>query len=428
MFRLPDELLAEIFFEYSLDYADAPMLLSSVCRPFRDILLHSPDVWTQLNISLSTWNARAMAKKVAIWLKRSGACLIQLDISLSLNQHSTDVGSSLEPVITLLQQNRSRFISLEVHSPTGALSHRFLEALYPCSSDLDVLCHAQNSLRLESLKIDIAREHSTSTHTFLPSLTSMYHLKSLELVNHFIPLPATTEAHFLHLRSISIIRPLRASPLPATQLLQLLQAAPMLSDIHIETRVMAPRMGQRLPPPVETVLPQVRRLTLRANNMSLLLGPMVLPALEDLHLHDLNGKGERSAQKLSGAVRRVLASVDAPFCRLRELELSGVSLRMDSEGEQATDWAWCIQRMWKVERLRLIDTDGNALFSHLTHTEEGGEACGGSLFPQLKVMELERSTVSEPVVKAWQKSRPTVFIHDLTPTWSTEPHSAPIVF
>lgn len=94
---LPVELLIHIFLslaETSSDYPLAPLLLSQVCRFWRDIVLHSPHVWRYIFLHDSRPIA-ALRAQAELWVERS------LTHPLDIHVHLTN-GDNLLPLLSPL--------------------------------------------------------------------------------------------------------------------------------------------------------------------------------------------------------------------------------------------------------------------------------------------------------------------------------------
>ncbi|KAG2031271.1 hypothetical protein BDR03DRAFT_973045, partial [Suillus americanus] len=85
IWRLPTEILSEIFLyclpeDEHLVYTSrqAPMLLTKICRQWREVAVGLPMLWSrlQLEVKHDDWQQRAFCYDS--WLKRSGGCLLSL--------------------------------------------------------------------------------------------------------------------------------------------------------------------------------------------------------------------------------------------------------------------------------------------------------------------------------------------------------------
>ncbi|KAG2145450.1 uncharacterized protein EDB93DRAFT_1151104 [Suillus bovinus] len=105
LWRLPTEILSQIFIHclpetkllLSPSTLKAPMLLTGICRRWREVTLGTPDLWCRLYVEVDDRDWEQAAFCYDLWLKRSRG----RPLSLALGRyHSTKLRSLLQPYIT----------------------------------------------------------------------------------------------------------------------------------------------------------------------------------------------------------------------------------------------------------------------------------------------------------------------------------------
>ncbi|KAJ3853435.1 hypothetical protein EV368DRAFT_81572 [Lentinula lateritia] len=164
--KLPAETLAEIFVHcLSTDrypwrtLKEAPLLLTMVCREWRDIAIKIPSLWNSFHIHIvSQPTLRCWEKGIAGWIARSG--VLPLYVSLCINKIRPILIDEASILRTLMK-----------------FSSRFREAVF----DLDAVffpmlgCHFPLTFpMLESLSISIPNSNSRDTLTAIPLVGPPY--------------------------------------------------------------------------------------------------------------------------------------------------------------------------------------------------------------------------------------------------------------
>ncbi|KAG0706514.1 hypothetical protein DFH29DRAFT_1076953 [Suillus ampliporus] len=105
LWRMPTEILSQIFHHclpdfYSLPLLSiAPLLLTRVCRRWREVAIGTPNLWCKLHVSFAPrdhWEQQALCYHS--WLKRSRGCPISLNVSRGGND-LTKLQSLLQPYV-----------------------------------------------------------------------------------------------------------------------------------------------------------------------------------------------------------------------------------------------------------------------------------------------------------------------------------------
>ncbi|KAK7048685.1 hypothetical protein R3P38DRAFT_2870892 [Favolaschia claudopus] len=121
MRRTPDDILFEIFFSCLpvthnalIDPAEAPLLLTRICRRWRAVAYSTPALWTSIHIPAShaqehLWVSPdylfGLGKAVEAWFQRSAHCPLSVSLVFpSLRETGTDVAAVAEQSEELLSQ------------------------------------------------------------------------------------------------------------------------------------------------------------------------------------------------------------------------------------------------------------------------------------------------------------------------------------
>ncbi|KAL0580840.1 hypothetical protein V5O48_001216 [Marasmius crinis-equi] len=355
---LPNELLGEIVIFCATHCADAPLILSAVSRRFRSVAYGTPRAWSKLRLSPGSKGDKSseefLVPKAKLWFDRAGECSLDLFIDLAPAgagfSNTTQTPYEFLVLTAFLYPRRSRIRTLSARCDTELKAYNFLDAIYDgCSS-----CHHPS---LQNLRIRITSDiPGTVPTTWSPVFSSFDRfptLQSLTLTNHV--LPALPTPYLSNLHTLAIVRPLRAHPLPANKLRTLLESAPMLERLEIDSRIGVDRAGYSIQ------LHSLKKLVLRANNLPFLLS-VVVPGnqLESLLLVDLDGRRPDAASELGEALE---AQDDDFFESLRLLKICSVSFHPNHASE--TTWSKVARRMKVFSGLIVGDSyrDGDRIWA-----------------------------------------------------------------
>ncbi|TFK61766.1 hypothetical protein BDN72DRAFT_429547 [Pluteus cervinus] len=453
---LPPEILGEIFYHCSLAAADAPLVLAAVSKSFRQTVFTTPRAWRRLRLLLSTQGEAESLRKAKLWLTFAGSCT--LDVYLDLTCPETPftpcltvpriTGGGAVPAAPLpvsftlvhefLRQSNQRLRSLALRTTTQADAQSFLQSIY--SSGQDQLREDHMTFPLYKLTMhivsDSARAQVIPQSPF--TLPELPHLSSIRLTNANLPFLPSSNLH--NITNLTIIRPLRAQPLPAYAISGLLRSTPRLSYFKLDTRIaplafapVVPRTSDDQDGEVSEddndqrsgliTLPLLTHLILRANNLPLLLDHLVVPDLSHLSLSDFDSKRPNASYETANALREILVRMDLPVdetpyivdvigvvpahdCErcveadhqstqyktnphfgprgvggLHTLDLENVSLgRPGTAGKDEDElWEWCFRRMKALRSVKAMGMDMDKLFHLLAlrGEEVGDENCPG---------------------------------------------------
>ncbi|KAF8894708.1 hypothetical protein BD779DRAFT_1669178 [Infundibulicybe gibba] len=137
--RMPPEVLQNIFVHclprrYPVMHkSEAPVLLTQICSGWRNVALHTPELWSSLHIvcpcftlrspSSSSPSFRLQCEAVRQWLGRSGTRPLRISFAMTMPPH--DHGDQLDlsaPLLQLLLPYRRRWQHLELQVPMESLN------------------------------------------------------------------------------------------------------------------------------------------------------------------------------------------------------------------------------------------------------------------------------------------------------------------
>ncbi|KAG1798935.1 uncharacterized protein HD556DRAFT_161822 [Suillus plorans] len=216
--RLPTEVLCHIFIHLpQTDYMlppnskSPPMLLTRICRRWREVALDMPSLWCRLTMKIDYWNWRQAVFCYDSWLKRAQGRPLSLEITRIKND-TTDLR-------TLLQPYTSQIFSLKVEFDSASLRAVAPEILLsdlPALQELQVVIHALFKTR----------------DTLSPVLTAISRLFTLRSLNfEALDCHAIERLSHLNLTNIDLYK---SNP---TNIINLLQKFPTLSSLKIEMLV-----------------------------------------------------------------------------------------------------------------------------------------------------------------------------------------------
>ncbi|KAG1725994.1 uncharacterized protein EDB91DRAFT_77805 [Suillus paluster] len=174
LWRLPTEVLSQIFGHclpgennsaLSPSRREAPMLLTGVCRRWREVAVDVPSLWCRLHLKVHKIDRQLETLCYDSWLKRSRGRPLSLGLCCSEND-STKLRNFLQPYINRLS-TLSIFFNQGANKPEilltnlpalqeltiGTFNHRTWSALEPSISQLSTL----RSLTITHLRFDHAQ-------------------------------------------------------------------------------------------------------------------------------------------------------------------------------------------------------------------------------------------------------------------------------
>ncbi|KAJ7073883.1 hypothetical protein C8F01DRAFT_4118 [Mycena amicta] len=161
---LPNEIVAEIFTQYLPPYPDFPPLvgpgsptyLLGICRLWRSIALHSPELWRAIKLRCKVhpnWVGLAEA-----WLQRSGARPLSLHLDFGHSSQIRTKGNDSLLQAVIAQRSRWEYIHINAppsqitlisrgSAPASGLVRLHLSTRWPLTSDRGISFHHAPRLR-----------------------------------------------------------------------------------------------------------------------------------------------------------------------------------------------------------------------------------------------------------------------------------------
>lgn len=421
IYTLPPEILGEIFYHCTSFNADAPLILAVISRYFHQVAYSDIRVWRKLRLrlGLGTRTEQSQIRKAGLWFRQSGAssCSQALDLFLNITNPPSDghrtmaserewFASSYSFLAAFLRFYRSRIRALTIRSDTELKAYYILDAV-SALKPVEISCM---SLQLHSLHIQITNDIPPVPNGWSPvfqSFSLFPRLDSLKLINHI--LPALSTPNILHLRNLSIIRPLTAPPLPVHKIIRMISSAPSLVHLDIDSRIsVGPIPESSLS--AQSEIPPLKSLSLRVNNLPSLFRLLASSTLENLSLTDLDGErhsaGENLGMVMQNLMRELIPKDGSQTSRgldlLRTLKISGIRCAGSSSGQ----WDWCIRHLPRLEALVVKDRDfwGGSFVKVLTESGCGqAEFCcpnlsyvylpGVGALPWLRLLKMKRPRI-----------------------------------
>ncbi|KAG1747911.1 uncharacterized protein EDB91DRAFT_1198424 [Suillus paluster] len=212
--RLPTEVLSQIFVHclpetshFSPAPKLAPVLLTRICRRWRDVAVAMPSLWCRLELEVdhSDWQQQAFCYDS--WLKRSQGRPLSFAFKCYIGQSTK--------LRRLLQPYRNQISSLSIRSYCGVAIPEPLLINLPALQELAITIHSHDRIT------NIAHSISTSQLRFtLRSLKVIGSMLGLETLSSFNPI-------WTHLKNVEI------ATRHADAFIQLLHLCPDLSSLTI---------------------------------------------------------------------------------------------------------------------------------------------------------------------------------------------------
>ncbi|KAL0568739.1 hypothetical protein V5O48_013248, partial [Marasmius crinis-equi] len=307
MRRMPDDILREIFVRClpidalpARDLLEAPLLLTRICRFWREVVITTPALWNSIHILLPTVFRHDLLddgfeglverrfEGTKLWLERSGSlplsiffsanlecnCIPSLNATTEWLRANPIIAESMRRLMQLFLRYYFRWRRVTFHVPAPILQCDDIEVLSSHSPYLE-------SLELRPTFRELGPHDNLACHMLrAPTLRSLhYNRNTVDLPTHF---------HYLTDLRVS-------SPRPHHGPIDLQQAIEILLSCSHSLRICALDMQLPRQPQVQNgptiELPHLEHLTIRykgigfANNMSLFLGTLLTPNLRELAFH-----------------------------------------------------------------------------------------------------------------------------------------------
>lgn len=328
--RSPDDVLALIFEQCAASgWADAPLVVSHVCRKWRRASF-SPRVWSYIHLTSDSLDAVARTR---LWLSRAlqSPLRVLVDVQV-LDPHILD---AFELVLDRASQWRSLTLSARFVQQAS-------EILSQCRRPIPNLC----TLDVTSFSIGVSTEQGVDELAGLDD--AFYDAPSLSCVrivcNRFPPsLPTTVVELSIELADIPSSRP------SLSALLQMLGRLPALRSLTlIIPSYFAQIIQNNEDRTTETYLHQLECLIVDAPpDFNEVLRHIQAPALRSLHLRSTEPPLNHPHEGTGEALLQFLKSSNP---QIKLLELHDVDIRRD-------DFVQCFSSLPLLEELRLHETE-----------------------------------------------------------------------
>lgn len=271
IYYLPDELLVELCTYCSANDGMAPLILASVSRLFREVILSSPRVWQLIYLNDQWPTFSSSHAQVDMWLTRSDP--LPFDVVVKL-QSSDALLSLLSPLLPSI--NRWRYCWI-----TSTIEERF---------DLSSLIQPGFISALHRLNIDIRSledsdaSHNSPTFYFCGSYSHIPQHISMNVPCTTLPSPESI--HAMGFTTLNINERSIDDHLQPDEILGFLNVCPMLEEFDY-SGVLHDQVSTTKPQVVH--LPHLRILSIRNTCFQrTILSGLDAPALRELRLQNLN--------------------------------------------------------------------------------------------------------------------------------------------
>ncbi|KAF7319819.1 F-box domain-containing protein [Mycena kentingensis (nom. inval.)] len=287
---LPTEITAEIFLHYAETVADyygslqsAPILLTHICRPWRELALALPKLWTQ--IFMGDESSRGIDYLLRLWFERAGSLPLHVRLPATAN-------TQVSRLLAMLTGYSDQFESFACTYPL------------PENCSLDPIAGRIDNLRALELEIEGPASEPITAFADAPAL------RKLELMYY----PDDGIATELDLPWAQLTELVVGGELPT--LLRTLENMPQLEVLDlVAMRYLAPLN------PIQ--LPKLRSLTCQSQTGSSLrfLGHLTCPALDTLDLHLPGGRHFAILHEFLDHAPRLRALVLQRFIRMEAIDV-----------------------------------------------------------------------------------------------------------
>ena len=286
---VPDDILAEIFqagtsmcknpvgklFVDDPPKLPFPHLVSSVSRRWRDVALCSPRLWTTIVFNC---NGTTNHEGPSLWIERSGECLLDITISISLRPWNfKDSQSNLKSAMDQIIPHTSRWRRFTVDSLSHSMVETVVAPLRTASAP-----HLQDfAVIFKTIMIDGFRTRDVCDRLFTGGAAS---LTAARLIGHHIYTPPLTGLTYLELggsyRANNVVR------ISANGLRDILTASPFLTDLVLCRLDIVFSLNTTVS---DIQIPSLRSLTMsRTFHFWKLFSLLSLPKLETLALGQIS--------------------------------------------------------------------------------------------------------------------------------------------
>lgn len=366
--RLPVELLIDIFVACARDvdgYPLVPLLLSHVCRTWRDIVLGLPRVWQFLSLN-DTRSCASTDYQSLLWLKHSK--LLPLDVRIEVSNVDLLLPLMVPLFPHIHRWRRWQFI--------GNVSEDVDFMSFSKDGSRAILDDMQITIRGGSELHDMHRNEAGSNRHSMFTAVQSYLKPDVHMINirlDVLSLPPSSSMSAILLRNLTISESTIEVASDPTRMLEFLQFCPSIETFHYFGFPQESPSYPDVRPSIVT-LPRLRVLVVRSTcAVRIILSHITTPLLNELYLEHLNmefepdiatypydsedGDSDDENQDVSqspwsdhatGMGLRSLISRSNP-----PLEV----LAMDYADMRTKDFEWCFDRMGSLQEFRIVASD-----------------------------------------------------------------------
>ncbi|KAL0568736.1 hypothetical protein V5O48_013245 [Marasmius crinis-equi] len=354
MRRMPNDILREIFVRClpidalpARDLLEAPLLLTTICRLWREVAITTPTLWNSIDIQLPTVLRHELLddtfeglverrfEGTRLWLERSGSlplsifftanlecsCLPSFSMTVEWQQANPIIAESMKRFMQLFLRFYPRWKRVTFNVPAPILR----------CGDTDIL--SSHPPRLESLELCRSFRELVPHDNLVPHILRAPTLRSLHYNRDAVDLPT----RFHHLTDLRISSPWSRSPMNHVQVIEvLLRCSHSLRACALDMIVLRrPQVQNGL----TIQLPRLEHLTIRfcrlarAENTSLFLQSLLTPKLRELAFHIL--EPQMPGQLYSEALSSFPQFLERSQCYT---SLTSLSLFIRIDGDTVISW------------------------------------------------------------------------------------------
>ncbi|KAJ6602510.1 hypothetical protein DFH09DRAFT_1125006 [Mycena vulgaris] len=100
---------------------DAPLLLTRICREWRDIALCTHDLWNTMHLDLRAHSVLKVAPLLDFWIPRAGNLPLSMSLLFKDLNYKSEIG--LDALVALIARYARHWTTIELHMPISALMH-----------------------------------------------------------------------------------------------------------------------------------------------------------------------------------------------------------------------------------------------------------------------------------------------------------------
>ncbi|TDL21436.1 hypothetical protein BD410DRAFT_840624 [Rickenella mellea] len=277
--RIPPEILRIVFEFFAAQSPNNPSVLCAVNGLWRRMAMRTPRLWTNIRITLGEYSSICWKERTIVWLARSRACALAVEIEVMGNREAVHSAAGMLPELLIPQMRR--VASLKVRAKYEATLCILCSALFartvptrPCS--------------VKTLELIVASPPPSASAGSVDSIV----LKTVGITCPRVPNLKLNNLHFpptwldaSALDSLEIMQPLRSVPIHIADITLVVERSPHLRSLSIKAQIVEP--------PASTVSmevansPILESLTVETNNIYGVIQSLRFPTLQHLRLVDL---------------------------------------------------------------------------------------------------------------------------------------------